>query len=272
MTAAPELLAVIPACGYSRRMGVPKPLLRWPADAQWWQRHGGDPQRVSDWALRNPEQTLLAHSLAAFSATGVADVRVVVRREDTALQQVLRRLGHDPVLPPVPPPDMLTSIAWGLVAALFGPQLEDATGILIAPVDQPPISTAALRSIVEAAKQSVAIAVPTQRGRRGHPCLLHPALAWPILLAAARRCATFRRHWHAVRDALHQQTARKLPPPSEPLVHLQIPDDAGVNWLLHAAPCDVAKVPLTEETTLCDLDSPEDYLRAAVAAPRGGDR
>ncbi|MCA9206964.1 MAG: NTP transferase domain-containing protein, partial [Planctomycetales bacterium] len=82
--------AVVPAAGESRRMGRPKLLLPW-----------GD-------------STVIQTVLAAWQASRVDRVLVVVRPDDAELAEVCRRAGATVVVPGESPPEMKRSIQLAL--------------------------------------------------------------------------------------------------------------------------------------------------------------
>ena len=96
--------------------------------------------------------------------------------------------GEIVVRPPLPPPDMRTSVTFGLgeIRRLFSPT--DADAWLVAPADLPRLSTAVIDRVIASragfqpaveseplagwkpALQQTAL-VPVAHGRRGHPVL-----------------------------------------------------------------------------------------------------
>lgn len=145
--------ALLPAAGRSKRMGQPKLLLPWGAS------------------------TVIETVLAAWGASVVARVIVVVHPQDQELADVCRRARADVVVPTVAPAEMRVSIRLGLehIAATFHPTSADAW--LLAPADMPLLTTAAIDAVVAAHNpQSPHILVPTHHGRRGHPVLF----PWPL--------------------------------------------------------------------------------------------
>lgn len=147
---------IVPAAGRSLRMGRPKLLLPW----------GGRP--------------LIVQTLAAWQASRVQRVVVVVRPDDDALAEVVRSCGVDLLLPPTPPPDMKASVEAALhwLAATCRPAADDA--FLVAPADMPRLSPAVIDRLLTAYAEldRPQIIVPTRQGRQGHPVL------FPWFLAA----------------------------------------------------------------------------------------
>jgi molybdenum cofactor cytidylyltransferase len=145
--------AVIPAAGTSSRMGRPKLLLPL----------AGRP--------------LVLHTLAAWQASRVERVVIVVRPDDEALAEVVCSAGAEVVLPPAAPPDMKASLGYGLahIQQRFGPTAEDAW--LVAPADMPGLSPSIIDALLaEFSSSPGRVIVPTLAGRRGHPVLL----PWPL--------------------------------------------------------------------------------------------
>jgi molybdenum cofactor cytidylyltransferase len=117
-------------------------------------------------------KTILEHVIAAWKASQVRAVAVVVRQEDQELANVAERAGALLVRPPLPPPDMRASVSFGLgeIRRLFQPTAHDAW--LVAPADLPRLSTQVIdRLIAEHAAQPDAALVPIAGSRRGHPVL-----------------------------------------------------------------------------------------------------
>lgn len=137
--------AIVPAAGQSRRMGSNKLLLEW----------GGRP--------------LLEHVLAAWLASRIDQVIVVVHAQDRRAQQLCERMGVSPVVPSDPPSDMKESVQHALkfVATHFSPVDEDRW--LLAPADMPALSPQLIDSVLGAGCEQRSIIVPQFAGRRGHP-------------------------------------------------------------------------------------------------------
>jgi molybdenum cofactor cytidylyltransferase len=194
--------AIIPAAGTSSRMGRPKLL------------------------LPIAGQPLILHTLAAWRASLVERVIVVVRPDDEALAEVVRAAGADVVIPPAAPPDMKASLGYGLahIEQQFQPTADDAW--LVAPADMPGLSPRIIDSLLaEFAAHLGRPIIPTLAGRRGHPVLL------PWSLAAQ--------------------------------VH-KLPASEGLNALIERSqpkllPCD--HVEQASDAAFADIDTPEDLSR-----------
>jgi molybdenum cofactor cytidylyltransferase len=148
---ARRAFAIVPAAGESRRMGEPKLLLP----------IGGQP--------------LIAHTLAAWNASRVERIIVVVRPDDDSLAHLVQAAGAIVCQPPDAPPDMKASLCFGLahVAEKYQPTDEDFW--LVAPADMPGLSPRVIDALLAAAEKD-RILIPTLGGRRGHPVLL----PWPL--------------------------------------------------------------------------------------------
>ena len=149
-----RFFAIIPAAGNSTRMGTPKLLLP---------MAGG---------------TMIEKTLAAWRASQVDRILVVVRPDDQELALVCRAQGAGVVVPPVAPPEMKDSVQFGLryVEANFAPTAEDAW--LLAPADMPDLSSRVINALIAAySPNRAAVLVPTLGGRRGHPVLFPWTLA-----------------------------------------------------------------------------------------------
>jgi molybdenum cofactor cytidylyltransferase len=153
----PRFFAIVPAAGHSVRMGQAKLLMPL----------GGRP--------------LIVHALAAWLASKVDRVIVVVRPDDAALAEVVRAAGAEVTIPATPPADMKASIACGLahIEACYNPTAGDFW--LVAPADMPGLSPRIIdRVIAHAANFAEAVVIPTVAGRRGHPVLLPWSIAGEI--------------------------------------------------------------------------------------------
>jgi molybdenum cofactor cytidylyltransferase len=189
--------AVVPAAGRSQRMGRPKLLLPW----------------------RNA--TVIEHVLAAWLASDVERVVVVVHPDDASLAEICRRAGAEVVIPPAAPPEMKDSVLHALdfLRVAAAPSASDVW--LLAPADMPTLPTAAIDLVIAAHDPDDArILVPRHAGRRGHPVLF----PWPLCDEVARLG------------------------PSE-----------GLNQLRRRFP--VRELDFIEPAVLADLDTPDDYRR-----------
>lgn len=197
----PSLLAIIPAAGLSRRMGQPKLLLPWRSS------------------------TVIAHLVGELRAAGLSQILVVIRTSDIALASTVESTGATVVRPPNDPPDMRSSVEFGLQAAfktLATPHASlSETGWLLIPADHPIVSRSTVDAL-RAAWQPGArqILIPTYSGKRGHPTLFSADFAAEVR---------------------------------------QIPPDCGLNWLVKQNSQSIREVPVTDPGVIIDLDTPEDY-------------
>lgn len=147
-------VAIVPAAGSSTRMGRPKLLL---------------PFR---------DTTVVGALLAALRDAGVERVVVVTASGDSALEALAREAGADVAVNEHPERGMLSSILAGL-EQLGGAVTIAAAGepLLITPADLPAIRPATIRALLGVLEPSGAqLAVPTYRGKRGHPLVIDAAL------------------------------------------------------------------------------------------------
>lgn len=121
--------------------------------------------------------TVIERVLAAWTASCVRAVAVVVRAGDERLADICRRCGAEVVVADPPPQEMQASVVWGLryLQQRFGPQEDDVW--LLAPADMPRLAPAVIDRLVDAWRPDDAILVPTFGGRRGHPVLISWRLA-----------------------------------------------------------------------------------------------
>ncbi len=200
------IAAIIPAAGQSRRMGVQKVLLPFGTT------------------------TVIGHIVDQLRYGGIAEIYVVVGHHAERIAWALsKRPVHFVPNPEYQQTEMLSSIRCGLRALP-----EDCTAILLALGDQPAITAAIIRCIIEGfSNGDRGIVVPVYRGRRGHP-----------LLFARRYC-------HEVLTSY---------------------DDVGLRGLIAAHSEDALELSVPNSDVLSDIDHPEDYRRevARLAAGKTG--
>jgi molybdenum cofactor cytidylyltransferase len=136
--------AVVPAAGWSRRMGGEKILLPF------------------------GRSTVLGTVLETLAASGVlpADVAVVLRPDLDAAAALARRAGCAAVANPDPRGEMMSSIRIGIDAL---PQGLDA--FFVWPADHPAVAEDTLRRLASGADPA-RVRIPVWDGRRGHPALV----------------------------------------------------------------------------------------------------
>lgn len=188
--------AIVLAAGRSSRMGQPKALLR--------ASHDGE--------------TFVERLVSSLLAGGIDDVVIVAGEAAAAIGE---RVGFPARLVVNPQADrgQISSIQLGL-------DVVDRPGVLammVAPVDQPLVSAATVRLVLEAWRRTRApIVRPVRDGRHGHPVLFDRELF----------------------DEL-----RRADP------------SAGARAVVHAHADRATDVPVDDDGAFVDIDTPEDYAR-----------
>ena len=143
-----RLGAIVPAAGFSRRMGREKILLPF-----------GD-------------STILETVLRTLGEAGVAPaaIAVVLRPDLAGAREIAGRLGATVLVNPDPEGEMMSSIRIGLPAL---PDPLDA--FFVWPADHPAVALDTVSRLAAAADPDLAW-IPRYRGRRGHPALVGAAL------------------------------------------------------------------------------------------------
>ncbi len=198
----PRYFAIIPAAGNSTRMGSPKLLLPMGSG------------------------TLIEQTLAAWRASRVEKVVVIVRPDDQELAHLCRSCGVDVVVPPIVPPEMKDSVLHGLqhIQANYSPVDEDAW--LLAPADMPSLSPRVIEALIMAHDcNKNCMLIPTLGGKRGHPVLFPWSISGEVFSLSANEGL----------NVLRQRF------PSQEI------------------PCD--SVEPAESTAFGDVDTPEDFRR-----------
>lgn len=198
MPASPaRIVTVIPAAGHSRRMGQPKWLLPW------------------------GKTTILGELLRVLHEAGLSETYVITRQEDVLLQEAVRKEGATPLLPPCDPPDMRSSVEFGLQHLLTTPSTTPPDAWLLIPSDHPLVSRETLRLLLSQRQGGrEEILVPTYQGKRGHPTLFDWSIAQEVT---------------------------------------QLPPDTGLNRIVRAKSERVREIPVDDPGAIADLDTPEDY-------------
>ena len=143
-----EVSAILLAAGLSKRMGQSKPLLPL-----------GD-------------RPVIVHCLECIRSACIADVVVVTRPDDKAVQRAIREFPVKLVMNRIPGSDMAESVKTGL--SRVSPAM---TGIFVFPCDHPLVTPATLGCMIRAfSGRPGAIIVPRYMGRNGHPTLFPRAL------------------------------------------------------------------------------------------------
>ena len=147
------IVAIVPACGHSTRMGRPK------------------------LALPLGGGTVLGHLVTALREGGADRVVVVIGPHVPELAAIANAAGADVLQLPVLTADMRATIEHGLrwIAENVQPQPD---GWLLAPADHPAVMADTVRRLCESYRASPGqVAVPVHGGKRGHPTLIPWRLA-----------------------------------------------------------------------------------------------
>ena len=208
------ILAVVPAAGKSTRMGRPK--LTLPL--------GG--------------KTILGHTLESLRHAALEHILVVTGPDSAELAPIVRAAGAELLALAAETPDMRATLEHGLefLESKYRPAAHD--WLVVTPADHPLITGEILSRLISESPNHT-VAVPTFRGKRGHPLFL----AW--------------RHVEELR---------------------QLPKGVGLNAWLRQQAESVLEVAVASAGVRCDVDTPEEYeavLRAcetAKARPNAIDR
>ncbi len=148
----PRYYSILPAAGRSERMGTSKLLLPW-----------GD-------------GTVIDSVLDAWTSSKTDVVVVVMRRDDSQLEQACRPYDVQIVKPESDPVDMKHSVQIGLqhLAATVRPNEHDRC--FIAPSDVPMLDRNLIDDLIGARHRNETITVPRFGDKIGHPALL----PWPL--------------------------------------------------------------------------------------------
>ncbi|EQB22216.1 hypothetical protein UNSWDHB_432 [Dehalobacter sp. UNSWDHB] len=148
-----KIAAIIPAAGYSSRMGIFKPLL---------------PLASS---------LVIERTVQAFEEAGIKDIRVVCGYKAELLEPVLRRMGVQAVSNQNYDRGMYSSIQAG-VATLS----DEITAFFLLPADYPLINPKTIRQLCQAyAKARPDVVYPVYHEKKGHPPLISARLRSAIL-------------------------------------------------------------------------------------------
>ena len=148
-----RIAAVIPAAGYSSRLGFFKPLL--PTDSS----------------------LVIERSVRTFQQAGIEDIRVVVGHKADLLIPVLAHLGAKTITNPKYDQGMYTSVQAG-VRSLEN----EIEAFFLLPADYAFVSAETIRNLLRAHEGgSFEVIYPVYRGERGHPPLISAKLRGRIL-------------------------------------------------------------------------------------------
>jgi molybdenum cofactor cytidylyltransferase len=125
------------------------------------------------------DTTVAGALLETLRRAGVERIVVVVAEGDGPLQILAREAGVTVAVNAEPQRGMLSSILAGL-DALGGAAAIEASGqpLLVTPADLPAIAPSTIRELIAALERSDAVlAVPSYRGKRGHPLAIAARVA-----------------------------------------------------------------------------------------------
>jgi molybdenum cofactor cytidylyltransferase len=143
------MVAIVPAAGFSRRMGRPKLSLPWAG------------------------RSILEHVVATLRASGVARVLVVVGPHVPELIPLARLAGADVHTLTEPTADMRATIERGFDWIEANLPVAPSAWLL-APADHPLVEPRVVQQLMVSFREQPAFSIflPTYRGQRGHPVLL----------------------------------------------------------------------------------------------------
>ncbi len=153
----PRVFALLPAAGFSRRMGRSKL---------------GLPLGTS---------TVLEQAVQTLGLAGIEPILVVLGPHVADLEPLAERAGATVLLLAESTPDMRATVEKGLLWLEATQQPDQTDAWLLCPADHPLLDAEVIRQIVagwhqpmprSAATQKASIVVPTYAGRRGHPTLI----------------------------------------------------------------------------------------------------
>lgn len=137
-----RLGAVVPAAGWSRRMGREKILLPF------------------------GRSTMLGTVLTKLARARVPRVAVILRPDRSDARRIAQEAGAEVLINPHPDDEMLVSIRLGVELLLA-----TADALFVWPADHPAVAPDTLRLLVGGASRQIAL-LPVHGGRRGHPALV----------------------------------------------------------------------------------------------------
>lgn len=206
------IAVVILAAGESRRMGQPKALLPFPETFP-----------PADWPRATTAETFLEHLIEVTRHRRANILRVVVGAHAKEIR-VRVKLQID---------TLVVNENWqkgqlsSLQAAIRSLPTGETDGMLVCLVDHPLISAQLVSRLVETFERDKnKIAIPTYRGKRGHP-VIFPSALYAELLG----------------------------------VNEDAPENIGARSVVRAHAADVVEVPVNEEGVIINLNDPEAFRR-----------
>ncbi|MEQ1826507.1 MAG: nucleotidyltransferase family protein [Pirellula sp.] len=137
--------AIVPAAGFSLRMGAPKLLLPWKGTS------------------------IIGHTLQAWTRSQVTKTIVILRADDELLAAACKNWPVDIVRPSTNPVDMKQSIQFALLHAESAYDAAPPDRWLVAPADMPHLSGQVINSLVSSGLDLESIVLPRFGDRIGHP-------------------------------------------------------------------------------------------------------
>lgn len=213
-----RFVAVVPAAGASRRMGRAKLLMPWGEGEGAAGTVAG--ALISALWIGGAEEVALVLAPQDGSERGRAAAELVVWARQVRSREATDR-GLSVTTNPAPERGMLSSIRCGLEALGGAAALaKSGTALLVTPADLPALQASTVIAVNNALRMGAALAVPTDRGRRGHPLGLAPHLIPEI-------------------------------------DHLDL--DQGLRQLLDRHAPDLVEIPVDDPGAIHDIDTPADY-------------
>ncbi|MDB5340335.1 MAG: mocA [Planctomycetaceae bacterium] len=177
----------------------------------------GQPKLLLPWR----GTTVIAHLVGELQAAGVLQIFVVLRSSDAALHAAVVAAKAIPLQPTTDPPDMRSSVEFGLSIAATAVENLASRGWLLIPADHPIVSRTTVTALQASFRPGIRqILIPTYAGQRGHPTLFSSDFAAEVA---------------------------------------SIPADCGLNWLVRQNAAAIQEVPVADSGVIVDLDTPEDY-------------
>lgn len=168
------------------------------------------------------DRTVIEWTVGSLRSLTQIEVIVVIGPHTPELAPLARTAGAHVLELPVATPDMRTTVQHGLAWIEERFQPQSADTWLLCPADVAVVDSDVVRALADSTEPHATIWIPTYTGRRGHPV----KIAW--------------RHVPGIRT---------------------FAPGRGLNEYLRQFPAETIELPVTSDTILLDLDTPEDYTR-----------